>query len=741
MTKECWFLLLVFLLFLSVTAVYSDEIPTDDIYSAFSAYREAFSSLFPREEGSGEEKTLRELIKEELYELGIPYADMPIDNIEGFHTFSRDILATVDTRSPVTVCLVVPVNTYNGMKTVEYHYASIAFALILLDRISRNPPMSYNLEVLFSGAEYSSHAFAGTFSYIKSLRDRQKRVVLYLSIENIRQKPRIYHTGGIRKSPAWLVMSVLRSAEARNIDMGFSSSSIYQMLSMIYKDATPFSSLLSNLYTQGIPAIAIANDKSSPIIKDERQAVTDIMAMLEDSIKRIPTDYSTTWENHYLVVKLPYMQYLVIREYYYTLFIFLSIVLISAIAFTRYRSIKRYFKALTSSYGTPLVFVILTIFLMLATLLDRSILEFKGYDRLIELRLIDFVFLKLSVSIFLFSLFIWIIHIIPIRLAKNTHFYTANALLFLAIDMAIFGSILLPLALFFLWAIVCTLLFSSSRNIFLRVLFSLLAPLWFIRAFAIMLTEARQLARLIVIPTLSGDLFLAFLLLPFFLLLMRLDIYIHNKRRRKGRLLVVVISISLVAIVAFSTRLLLTPIFANNIKQPVDVYTISSDNTNTASLNIESPAYLPDMTIKYANIYRGLSSARIKKLSFLIPPPREEVISYDYSIKTFLGRKIIRLYINSKRPIKKIKIEVTGSGDIPILDCNFPYISTDKNTAIINIGKNPPLPLEIILGIKESDRARMVIHTTTDETAIPVEIDAENIEINRYGKYIKTLDL
>lgn len=65
--------------------------------------------------------------------------------------------------------------------------------------------------------------------------------------------------------------------------------------------------------------------------------------------------------------------------------------------------------------------------------------------------------------------------------------------------------------------------------------------------------------------------------------------------------------------------------------------------------------------------------------------------------REFLNRKILTIQSSSQLPVRNVAVKIAASGALTVYSCNFPVKYASPDTAWLQIGQNPPLPLKIEL--------------------------------------------
>ncbi|AEJ62089.1 hypothetical protein Spith_1830 [Spirochaeta thermophila DSM 6578] len=639
------------------------------------------------------------------------------------------ILATLSRHRPTTLTLVLPLGTPFPP----------ALGITLL-AWAETTDIPVNLEVLFVQERTEPSAplpppfpvtppFHHTLSYLEGLPALDHRVLLYLDISHPASSLTLHTTASARKAPPWLLSALLRAA-GPSLSIQTLPSIPAQTLSLLAPDDIPYASLLTPLYTHDLPSAVLtpAAPSTDP---------TPLLDFLTTLITTLPPTPPRTWENHYLAIPLNAGHLIVIHEHHYLILLLAGITAALLFGFFRFRHLRRYLSIMKRGwFMTPLLFLATGAFLLLGTILLRSIAGFHRYDAFLLHHLQASFLLKISLTVFLISTLLFLLRIFSLPLMRVTHYYTAAAILLLALDIALFGSIMLPLAIVFLWALLCATGFSVTRSRLLRLLLFLLSPLWIVYTLWWILSTPAP-PSLLLTPPAAGDLLMAFLLLPFLLLLFRLDILLHRPATKVGTLLLLSLTLFGLATALLTTHLLLTPTFTEETPRPVHV--VEYIDETERRITVESPAPLSGLILTYDTAWKPLPETRTFSLTTPAPPSPLLLSTREHR---FLNRLRIDLTIESTLPLDACHLTLESEEGLPLLETTFPFeFDTDRKRALVVISPVPSLPLTLPLYIPHGRPITLTVRALTRSNPGAPSISSPLVKVETHTVYIRTLTL
>jgi hypothetical protein len=234
-----------------------------------------------------------------------------------------------------------------------------------------------------------------------------------------------------------------------------------------------------------------------------------------------------------------------------------------------------------------------------------------------------------------------------------------------------------------MWAYFWAFVFSVVRSRTAKVISLVLAPLFLVLvAVDVFRMHELRLAEELLLTT-RGNLLLSFMILPFLLMLIRLDFLVrHPIRGRKSfALRMASIASGVVVIGLLSFAFVSTPFSPTN-PQPVRAVETVDYPELERSLRITGPAPLGDIRVLFAGEeHTAFVTGREHAISASRMP---DVLSVRLSYEDFLERDLARLEIDAPQPIDDLSIRLSSTEPMIIYDVSFPFtISADRRTAVI----------------------------------------------------------
>ena len=213
-------------------------------------------------------------------------------------------------------------------------------------------------------------------------------------------------------------------------------------------------------------------------------------------------------------------------------------------------------------------------FFFIATALLQGIMDFRNFPTLWHHAPGSYFILKIVLSVFLFAFVFQSLRNLPFP--RSGSFYSASALFLLFLDVLLLSVFDVSFTFYFLWGFLSAFLFAIARWPALKLLFMLAAPLWLVVALVeLFVAEELTAARALLLSPVTGNLIFAFVLLPFLLMLIRIDFMMHQRLRLPhGSTLRLTVLGSAAAAVLFSSALVFLEPFTAERPHPVGVFEV-----------------------------------------------------------------------------------------------------------------------------------------------------------------------
>ena len=399
-----------------------------------------------------------------------------------------------------------------------------------------------------------------------------------------------------------------------------------------------------------------------------------------------------------------------------------------AYALVFHRQFTRYLRtAGRNSWNIPVLFLLIYAFLSAATYLLELSLRARGFPSIWTYYPSAYFAFKITLSFFLFSIAALFLRHLP--LSKNGSFYSAAALFVLLIDIIIFSSLNLSFSYYFIWAFFWAFIFSVVRSRLVKAVSLALAPFFLIRiATDVLRIPELRLTEVLLLST-RGDLLLSFMILPFLLMLIRLDFLIrHPVRGKRSFALRMASMVSGVLVIGMVVFVIVSSPFSPSTPQPVlAVETVDYPNFER-TLEISSPAPLGEMRILFAGeeIAETISERNHTIASQRLP----DVLSVRLSYADFLDRDRARLEIDAPQPLEDVSIQFSSTEPMILYDVSLPFsIAPDQRSARVFVGKRPRLPLVIDFTVARGTGPAIEIIAESRSHPDPLEIVGSEIDV------------
>ncbi|MBO7121978.1 MAG: hypothetical protein J6V90_01695 [Treponema sp.] len=584
----------------------------------------------------------------------------------GFSAQKAPLSSALFTDFPYNITVDFPAKENDGrafflMAAQEDAYENQKFILDLLDWLGA-AALPFDLKVVLTAGDrpkiLGNEKMAGSEVFCKSVEGMQNAAALILSFD-ARGKAQVVPGSNGKVSPYYFCRLLCDSMEKNSCPYAISGGIF---LSLYRTKLLKNDLILSSFMDREIPAVTLR-------LCDQEQSRQ--LSSVKDFFSGIDVQKSAEWSQHYIPIKFFSKRYWIEESaviYSVMVFIAAAMFALADFAFIFRRRTKRLVvikrRALRSNY---LIFVTAIIVALSFHLGQGVALLFQSIG--VRNPMVLFV-IKLAPAFFIISM------VYPLELGRHSRLTTYNYEYILSISaiLNIFIFSLFEITLFYLFAIECLLLVLSrafksrfSLFIFLTVFITPYLPLLYS---ILIFSDGPRIYKLIFCGF-SQNLLLAFLLVPFNLLWLRIlaRLNIKAKDKRQKILGFFVTSASCFAGLAlFSTLVIFTlnKIFFANVEMP-----------------------RPKARVFYSKqILRTVAQV------------------YDTE---YYGGKIRRIEISSLEDAERLSITVNGKGSNPVYFSVYDTISTDK-TAEFLLPDNPPKKLNIIYTPGASSEQDIVIN-------------------------------
>jgi hypothetical protein len=667
-------------------------------------FMEAITGFYPRLEGTeGETQTLA-YVESELERLEIPTREHSFREFDEGHSFSRVLEARIEGEREDTIIVAAALNHRLDTPVERDGSVNIAALLELARRLTEDSP-ELTVRLLFLGADQGGadqHPL-GTRLFLQRFFPEGDTAVLYLS--GARDRPVELRTGGGgRVSPLWLLQDTRTALEQTGVPHRVSLTQT-QIARADLADNAP---VIEHYLREGIPGIQLDARSSDGSRSAAGEGLTAVA--LADAAYRIIGQNAEGipghWDTHYLFFSLG-DSFLVVTEQQYLLLLLMVVAatLLYGLVF-RYRFDRYALTIARNLWNIPLLFLMTFGFAAVGTMLLRYYVELRGFPSLWEHWPFLFFLVKIALSVFLFSLaFQWLSRL---PFSKNGSFYSAAAIFLLFFAVIALAATNISFSYYFVWAFFCTFLFSVFPQRWTKAVALLLAPFWLlVAAYEIFTLPALRTAGALLLSPVQGNLVLGLILLPFLLMLIRLDFLIrHPILGRRGVAVKITMVLTGLAVAAALGYLQFERPYDAENPQPITATQRTDMNADASTLILESPAPLGRFVLQYADrefTVRG--SDRERRFALEPPAPPWQIRAAQ---RPFLERTQVSVTVDSERRLSELRARLKAPEELIIFESTFPYtVDAEANEVTFSIGRFPPNPLSIEFTIPRDIRGRL----------------------------------
>ncbi|AFG37774.1 hypothetical protein [Spirochaeta africana] len=503
--------------------------------------------------GSAAEHRAAELIARQLAADGIEFEQLDYQAVRSFDqsipfSYSSIIYVPPAQTSGSYVTLAVPLD-----QPAAGAYPDLTTGIqMTLDWILTQPERNY--AVVFLGGEFSPELQWGSRALAASGRVSGTSPVIYIAIFNAAAVPELVSGSHGRITPRALLEQVSAAFDEYGVEPEFPGlrTASYRL------NRNTSLNLVGGLMSQEIPTIGIefgtprparAGEPNIPVAIGTRGYYRDpgspaapadslpanVTAALELAAAQ-PLAVSV-WEELYGIIPWFGGESFIIPETTYLLSILAILTLGFLLAAQKRKVFRRYLHAVTRHFWILLmVFALLFAALIMATWVISIVVEVRGFPGLWEHYLLGFIAAKGAAAFLLSLLLIRLFNHIPH--IPHGRFFSAAAVVSSFASLVVLSGITLAYAYSLLVSFVLTIGFSVGRKARTKGFFLLLAPLSLLLPLAgAVQAQDQLLIQAALFNTINGNLLLALLFLPFFLMGIRMHIMLHQRERYRPTIL------------------------------------------------------------------------------------------------------------------------------------------------------------------------------------------------------------
>ncbi|TVQ40599.1 MAG: hypothetical protein EA384_02700 [Spirochaetaceae bacterium] len=693
-------------------------------------------AFYPRHEAGDGEMRTRELIRQRLALLGVTTVERGFADFDGAHSFSRVIEATFPGMRRDRLVIAVPLNHQYGAERDRDGAIGLAAALQLAAVLAGNPP-PVTVSLLFLGAEREPLPGypLGSRLYVAGLVADRPTAVLYLDLQRPGDPLVLDTAARAAVAPAWLLQTLGAALDATGVDF----------------DAQPIRSQIRRIGLARDPAIApfLQADTAAIGIRSESrpgerpaeltlQPVEALLDGLERLIAGFTDGIPTGWDRHYVFFQFGNRIYVLGEQLYLMIFLgLIAAVLFYALAF-RHRA-ERYARTmLRNIWSVPAVYLLLFVLLLAATAAIERFLDLRSYPGLWRHQPLLFFCVKLSMTVFLFSL-----SMLPLRrtlLASTSSFYSASALVVLFVGIATLAVVHISFSYYFLWAFLWAFLFAVVPKRALKVVCLAVAPLpllygaWFVYT-----SGEYSTGRILLLSPIGGNLLFALLMLPFLLMLLRLDFLVrHPRLGRRSFVLQLTASVAALCTAGLGLAIVQYQPYGEHAPQPITLRETISLIDNSRRLDVRSngkplqsvPLRIGERTVIW--------SGSPLELPF---DDQRPPLTIERRSSAFLERNRLQYTVSSATELYTVEVEILSTDSLLLYDANLPVsMGAGGQQATVFVGVLPPDPFTIDVTVPDLVRGNLLLRATSRRLSEDVVVTRPDLRIEATELLIRAQD-
>jgi hypothetical protein len=722
-----------------------------EILSRLMADHSYFENHFPRYEGSTAEKEVLAFIEAKLKSLEVFYNTYDFSESDTSHSFSSCIEAVIPGDKPDTLIIAVPLNHPMEAEELRDGSFSLALALSLIRQAAESRPR-LTLRVLFLGAEYGedNEYPMGSRLFLKDFYPEYRVMVLYLNLLTVPERISIRSGGRGLAAPYWLIERATESL--KKAQLFFRVRGNENQVFRIGLDTEK--TIIEPFLFAGYPALSLEGDYSPLSPPQVEEWLLSFHIFIDKFLESFDLGIPEEWDRHYLFFQVRGF-YLILSEKTYLVLILavLTSMFLYSLVFTN--RLKKYLKILMRKAWTlPLIFVLSFALFLAASWFIHGLLYLRRLPLLWAELPLFFLAFKLSFALITVILLSALLRRLPF--SRNGSFYSASALLFLFLDIIILGAMDISFTYYFVWALIFALLFAASPNRIIKLIAFLISPYWLIKSVIELFTlPILEFCRIVLLSKIWGNLLLTFSIIPFLLMLIRLEMIfppiLPYRRAVRVRMRLAALGAVLGALIILF--LLYFPYNERNF-QPVKVVNSIDLDGNTNLLELSSPAPLGEIGVR-----DGDRLVKVNTRSTLYSMPLMEMpvlLTTTVESTAFLDRKNITVRVfpdlnlpggdlgSTAEQLKPFKVGLllTAPDEFVLYDSNLPYLrGTGGREYRLLMGATPPLPITIQLTLPQGANFELEIDLKYHTLPGNLEIRGENIHIKPLQIIRKKIEL
>jgi hypothetical protein len=675
----------------------------------------AISRFYPRQEGSPAEKALFAWVEARLSSLSVAYSPFDFSQSDFQHSFSSCLRVDMPGRMRDTLIVAVPIDGPADGEQGQDGSLSIALALDLINA-AKAGDLPISLTVLFLGAEYGDgDAYPmGSTLFLRDFQPEYRAAVLYLKLLKVPSRVLVRGGGRWIVSPYWLMsrcVDSLRDAKVPFLLRG-DEAQVFRM------GTTNERTAIERYLQAGYPSVGLEGEYRDA--GDPEARMNALSGFLRGFLGASAAGIPESWDRHYLPLQLGGVS-LIIGEGAFVAMMLVTLALTLLYSLIFRRGLKKYLRILLRKAWAILPLAAVSfLFLLAGTGVLKAVLSLRGFADLWTFTPLAFLALKVCVGLFLYAILYNVFRRLPFP--RNGSFYSAAALFFLLVDIAVVAVFNISFTFYFLWAFLFVFLSALARNRYVKALLFLPAPLWGVRELVtIVMSPAVPFSRFLLLSPLWGDLLVAAVSLPFIVGLLRLGLLFPGKGLLRRRVREFIFAgILLAGASALCVYLFIYTPFSPSSPQPltaVQAITVDASGTTSSTiLRISSPAPLGALSITDAH---GVRALNVGGTSFILPlAATASPVQVSMESRQFLQQRNVTISVSMPSSPRLMSATLSAPDDFVLLDSSFPAIREGPRAYRLLIGAFPPNPLPLQLTLPADGTFTLVLTMQFDSPLI-----------------------
>jgi hypothetical protein len=326
--------------------------------------------------------------------------------------------------------------------------------------------------------------------------------------------------------------------------------------------------------------------------------------------------------------------------------------------------------------------------------------------------------------------------------SRNGSFYSAAALIFLFLDIIVLAIVNISFTYYFLWAFIFALLFAVTPSKPLKLVCFLLSPYWLLKTLVELFAQpSLEFCRFVLLSPLEGNMLLTTALLPFVLMLIRIDMVLPSfSRIRRGTRIRLATSLLTIFLAGLFVSFLLYAPYNELNRQPAVAENTVDLAAKSSVLSLSSPAPLGRIEVRDHGrpLLVDTTSSRYRTPLPLLPaaPP------VGVSTTGFLDRRNVVLRFQPESAPYQVRLNLSSQEAFVIYDANFPYVRSPEGKRYdLLIGKNPPVPLQVQLTLPRGGRYELEVVLEYRSLPPTLEVRGEHLRLQSRHTVREKIDL